>query len=838
MRRAAAEHKLRRAQQRRPALVDDRGMQQPATDVHTKSVPDLDWLASGPAPNSDSIAAFVNRFGSRLLPAVQNDVAASLRSERPGLRCMAAVRMLMHLAHGVDTLAACALGSCLLQLQRNNWEELQAALGAMGPPAVATTLGSLIYALKQEGRWNGLMEAWQSAAEWLPELLEQQAYWNAGCFAAICCLRANDLTTARRFESTFPAGMAATAAQISVLRGQLESFARERVELDLRPSSATQAVEIWKRDIADNARYVERLRDTTATSSAAALGWAVELLPALLDELKSQHALAISEAPFDEKYRELARRTRDWRQQLRQFLSPGYDPEHVNEEWVSSLYAQAGFVQAGSVVGGDLAGLAPQLLSDVARALRWARRAGDAHTAWMLRWSAMVVYDRSGDGRRMSTAIGRLVRTLGSACRRASDSEVSGHIANYFGGLPSKAAQAHQHRPDVLLLAEAFELRRNRTLIAARSSLASGEPIKWGQREQLGAGTHYLAYTVLYEERQVHAVLATADGQVSAHQIRLVWDDLLRALPRLDPLEWRQRNPFSTPRPPLWESLAPLLAPVEAAISEGRVRVGDHLCIASEDPINLIPLQALPCAGQPLFRTTSLSRVASISDALQLAMVTPGRPAGAVALFVDAMHRDPLWRRNHFQTTVQVLQALVPTVEAVAPSCMTGSELVSFLKPASVVHLHAHGNFALGMNPLSHSGIVVSDRRGPPRLDGAIECLLTPQALLEAEPQLAGSHITLSACVSGQGLVGKGGDVLGMEMALRWLGARSLLATHWDVRSDDAAAFCNRFYHYWLGLGLGCGRAWQRAIEDLASPTAPFDEQARWCAFSLYGAWN
>lgn len=803
---------------------------------HASPPPGLDWIFAGPTPSPDAVLGLLARFGPRLLPEVRDDVARSLAASNPGVRCLAAVRLQMHLSYGVDTVAGSMLGEALWPPLQAHWAALRTRLGEQAVAAAATSLGAWLYAAQQEGQWPALLQRWKAAATWLPDLLREPAHWNSGCVVAITRLRGNDVRTAQALLHAVPADLLDRVPQAAVLRSQLASVADGRFDLDTHPPTEAQARAIWGRDLHANEQTLLRLHDQAALASTAALGWDVSRLPALIDELRAQREFALSDTPFGDKYRMLARRTLDWREALRQFLSPGYDPQHVNREWVEGCLARVALLQAYAVAPDAVAGAARLALHELARALRWARRAGDLHTLWMLRRSAVIVHERTHDAPRMARALARLCRTLHAARLGSPEPELCSQVANHFSGLPEKVAELHRRRPAPWLMLEAFELRRGRALLASRAELQLGHAVDWRESALLGPRTHYLGFTVMHDQRAVHATLLTADGRLAVDSVRVDWASVQTALRYLDPASPALRNPYAQVRP-WWHTLAPLLEPLAKAFSDGRVADGDHLCLAAEHPVHLLPLQALPCGGPPLFRRLSVSRVASLGDALGLTHVPAPRPARAVAVFVDGQHRDPLSRRAHFGATVAQLQALLPSVQVHAPAWVTAGELLGQLVPHAVVHLHAHGHFALDKNPQTHGGIVVSDGRGLPRL-GSDAPLLTPQALLDASPSLAGSHVTLSACVSGQGLPGKGGDVMGLEMALRWQGAASLLATHWDVRSDDATAFCNRFYDYWLGQGCGRGQAWQLTLAAMTDPGAPLPEQLRWCAFSLFGHWQ
>lgn len=148
--------------------------------------------------------------------------------------------------------------------------------------------------------------------------------------------------------------------------------------------------------------------------------------------------------------------------------------------------------------------------------------------------------------------------------------------------------------------------------------------------------------------------------------------------------------------------------------------------------------------------------------------------------------------------------------------------------------IQAHGFFRPMSNPYENSGLVVSDGRGVPIRDGDVTRLLTPSMINKESPNLSNSHVTLGACVSGQGLEGQGGDVLGLEMTLRLCNASSVMASHWDVNTEMMATFCHHFYDNWVNKKMSRAAAWRKVIlEDIPTIDVPI-----LCVFSLFGDWR
>jgi hypothetical protein len=288
---------------------------------------------------------------------------------------------------------------------------------------------------------------------------------------------------------------------------------------------------------------------------------------------------------------------------------------------------------------------------------------------------------------------------------------------------------------------------------------------------------------------------------------------------------------------PLVDALSPLLAPLEQALRSGHVSEGDHICVAADDPVHLVPLQYLPLLNRPSVELVSISRVTSFSDALRLVHCSDKPPSSGVAIFVPTLARDPTRPHRYFIEAIGPLENGLASTRKFDSGPLTAREVVSLLRPDCVIHIHAHGTAPPGANPFLDSGLVVSRHGELPDLRGLRESLLTPAQVLKRRPNLSGSHITLSACVSGVGKEGRGGDVLGLEFAFRRCGASSLLATHWEVLAQQASEFSAEFYRRWLG-GDSRAEAWRSTTRHFMSQAETAGAAAERCAFSLYGAWH
>lgn len=96
--------------------------------------------------------------------------------------------------------------------------------------------------------------------------------------------------------------------------------------------------------------------------------------------------------------------------------------------------------------------------------------------------------------------------------------------------------------------------------------------------------------------------------------------------------------------------------------------------------------------------------------------------------------------------------------------------------------------------------------------------------------------VTLSACKSGMGGEVRGEGLIGLTRAFQFAGARSVVASLWDVSDRTTAALMVRFYAY-LKSGKSKDEALRQGQVDLISSPAGFTAHPyHWAAFQLIGS--
>ncbi len=95
--------------------------------------------------------------------------------------------------------------------------------------------------------------------------------------------------------------------------------------------------------------------------------------------------------------------------------------------------------------------------------------------------------------------------------------------------------------------------------------------------------------------------------------------------------------------------------------------------------------------------------------------------------------------------------------------------------------------------------------------------------------------VTLCACKSGLGKEMRGEGLIGLTRAFQYAGARSVMASLWNVSDRSTAELMGRFYKY-LADGKPKDEALQAAQTDLIRSSASFMRHPyHWAAFELIG---
>lgn len=281
-----------------------------------------------------------------------------------------------------------------------------------------------------------------------------------------------------------------------------------------------------------------------------------------------------------------------------------------------------------------------------------------------------------------------------------------------------------------------------------------------------------------------------------------------------------------------------LLGPVAARLSGAR-----RLIVVPDGPLFLVPWSALrnPADGRPLVVSTPVTTVSSATLHGVLANQPERAGRTQVVGFADPRYPTPgdarpRTRGSRFdlpslpetRREVAALRALRADAQLLTGSDATEERAKAVGRDARYVHFACHG-FLDERFPLE-SGLALSTPRDQ-RADGE-NGFLQAWEVFETV-RLDADLVTLSACRTGLGEEMRGEGLLGLTWAFQYAGARSVLASLWEVNDASTATLMTRFYRH-LAAGSSKAEALRRAQFELRrKPTtaAPYF----WAGFTLVG---
>jgi hypothetical protein len=363
---------------------------------------------------------------------------------------------------------------------------------------------------------------------------------------------------------------------------------------------------------------------------------------------------------------------------------------------------------------------------------------------------------------------------------------------------------------------------------------------------------HYL--TLLTDDLCSYAVLVDADGRTHGWEIALGRPALLAAVRDLEILVRGSRSAFPRPKrgilsapmdagrwpfEPVLHGLAPLLAPLSDLFAKGTIKQGELLCISPDGVGFGLPWPALPLAGASLIDRLTPVLVPSartLLAAFEQSILEDPRNGGADVVLAPHGGEGKI-ALDGFERDGALLGTLIPTVihrkEAASVRALERLDL-----RGGVVHFAAHGEFR-PTSPLEESGIELPGWDGalPVTEKGRAECRLN--SVRAARLKVAGSHVTLRACVSGSVAEIAGRESLGMVYGLWQAGVQSMLAGQWDLNLPSSAVLVDAFYCAWLGEGMSRSDAYAAAIKAVRDTgEAAWAHPYHWAGLALWGWWD
>jgi CHAT domain-containing protein/Tfp pilus assembly protein PilF len=292
-----------------------------------------------------------------------------------------------------------------------------------------------------------------------------------------------------------------------------------------------------------------------------------------------------------------------------------------------------------------------------------------------------------------------------------------------------------------------------------------------------------------------------------------------------------------------------LVGPAERAISKAA-----RLIVVPDGPLYDLPMGALVNGeGRYLAEILPLRIAPSATLALSGGQGRRGAATASLVAFADPAVPGRSDRPGAAGSSAH-LALPSSRLEAASVSALFGDHAAAFcgadatkaralseVPKAGYVHFACHGTFKADF-PLS-SGLALAPPPGENKEDYLQAWEVFERLRSRAE------LVTLSSCDSGRGKSYQGEGLLGLVQAFRYAGARSVVASLWQIGDESTAVFMERFYSY-LIAGQTKDEALRRAQVDFiragSSPAAPgrsvipayASSPYFWAAFQLYGEYR
>ncbi|MBP7865601.1 MAG: CHAT domain-containing protein [Acidobacteria bacterium] len=306
----------------------------------------------------------------------------------------------------------------------------------------------------------------------------------------------------------------------------------------------------------------------------------------------------------------------------------------------------------------------------------------------------------------------------------------------------------------------------------------------------------------------------------------------------------------------------------------GDIAANDRLLVVPDGPLHLLPFDALavdartargPALGSGrkrawLVEWKPLLYAASATVFAELRARQAGRVAGSPGLTAFGDPRYPVWGASD-RPPVPALRGLRGAMAPLPWSGVEVSAVAGAWKGAAatytgdaaterqarqaapgtrLLHFACHGR-ADGRFPLNSALLLsIGKADGPAEEDGVLQAWEIMEGM-----RLDADLVTLSACDTGLGKAAGGEGMIGLTRAFQYAGARTVVASLWEV-SDDATVELMRGFYRQLRRGRPVDDALREAQVRMirkAPPrpgpdgTVPPDRRAPffWAAFGAYG---
>jgi CHAT domain-containing protein/Tfp pilus assembly protein PilF len=292
----------------------------------------------------------------------------------------------------------------------------------------------------------------------------------------------------------------------------------------------------------------------------------------------------------------------------------------------------------------------------------------------------------------------------------------------------------------------------------------------------LGKDTAVVEYHVTRDELLIWVI---KDNAVSGYSTVVSSDDLREMVEEFREL---MENYSSTEY--VGHQLVDLLLKPAAEAIKGSSR----LAIIPYGSLHFLPFAALPLKGDEL--VIDKYPIFYLDSASMAPFVLSEEPRGVTKESKIAALTNPMLKRATSDLPFadregEVIGRYFPRREQFAGSKATIDQARLSAAKADILHLAAHGAFK--PNFPSDSSLQLSDVAG-----GSGDLTVADMFTLPLKAKM----VTLSACDTGMGRITRGDEIVGMNRALFYAGAKTVVATLWRPSDVASAVVMKRFYRY------------------------------------------
>ena len=282
-----------------------------------------------------------------------------------------------------------------------------------------------------------------------------------------------------------------------------------------------------------------------------------------------------------------------------------------------------------------------------------------------------------------------------------------------------------------------------------------------------------------------------------------------------------------TTKSPDWQTHA---ANLESALQLRAVPGWKRLIVAAEGPLETVPFAVLPAVRNSTVEVAYLPSAAALE--LQRSTPAPPRKQDSILVFADPAFPPELPRLRFSRLEATAIAALAPAATRQALDRDASRRLLfdSAVRNYSILHFATHAVTDPVYPELSRVVLSALDSRG-----NRLEPFVRLHEIYKLD--LRARLVTLSACRTATGSALPGEGLISLTRGFQYAGARSVLATLWDVEDRSTTQWMAEFYKALL-LRKQSMSASVRAAVDAIRAKPEWSHPYYWAGFVLQGEWR